>query len=258
MIWYPYQQMKTMKEPYHIVDAQGVYLYTREDKLIDSVSSWWSVIHGYKHPELNRAIQEQTERFAHVMLGGLTHEPVEKLSQKLEEWLPGDLDYCFFSDSGSVAVEVALKMALQYHINGGSSRSKVLSLTHAYHGDTFKTMEVGDDPDYHGILREKRDVVHIPTQVEELERVFAEQGETFSCFIVEPLLQGAGGMRMYDVSFLRRARQLCDQYGVLLIFDEVATGFGRTGHRFVADLVPVSYTHLWPCIWAISGMLLRK
>ena len=128
-------------------------------------------------------------------------------------------------------------MALQYHINRGSSRSKVLSLTHAYHGDTFKTMEVGDDPDYHGILREKRDVVHIPTQVEELERVFAEQGETFSCFIVEPLLQGAGGMRMYDVSFLRRARQLCDQYGVLLIFDEVATGFGRTGHRFVADLV---------------------
>lgn len=195
------------------------------------------MIHGYKHPELNRAIQEQTERFAHVMLGGLTHEPVERLSQKLEEWLPGDLDYCFFSDSGSVAVEVALKMALQYHINGGSSRSKVLSLTHAYHGDTFKTMEVGDDPDYHGILREKRDVVHIPTQVEELERVFAEQGETFSCFIVEPLLQGAGGMRMYDVSFLRRARQLCDQYGVLLIFDEVATGFGRTGHRFVADLV---------------------
>ena len=237
MIWYPYQQMKTMKEPYHIVDAQGVYLYTREDKLIDSVSSWWSVIHGYKHPELNRAIQEQTERFAHVMLGGLTHEPVEKLSQKLEEWLPGDLDYCFFSDSGSVAVEVALKMALQYHINGGSDRSKVLSLTHAYHGDTFKTMEVGDDPDYHGILREKRDVVHIPTQVEELERVFAEKGETFSCFIVEPLLQGAGGMRMYDVSFLRRARQLCDQYGVLLIFDEVATGFGRTGHRFAADLV---------------------
>ncbi len=113
----------------------------------------------------------------------------------------------------------------------------MLALTHAYHGDTFKTMEVGDDPDYHGILREKRDVVHIPTQVEELERVFAEQGETFSCFIVEPLLQGAGGMRMYDVSFLRRARQLCDQYGVLLIFDEVATGFGRTGHRFVADLV---------------------
>ena len=95
MIWYPYQQMKTMKEPYHIVDAQGVYLYTREDKLIDSVSSWWSVIHGYKHPELNRAIQEQTERFAHVMLGGLTHEPVEKLSQKLEEWLPGDLTTAF-------------------------------------------------------------------------------------------------------------------------------------------------------------------
>ena len=113
MIWYPYEQMKTMRTPYKIVDAKGVYLYTPDQRLIDSVSSWWSVIHGYKHPELNRAITAQAERFSHVMLGGLTHEPAQRLSDKLQAFLPGDLDYSFFSDSGSVAVEVALKMALQ-------------------------------------------------------------------------------------------------------------------------------------------------
>ena len=241
MIWYPYQQMKTMKAPYEIIDAEGVYLYTENQKLIDSVSSWWSVIHGYKHPVLTEAIKSQADCFSHVMLGGLTHEPVRKLAEKLEEWLPGDLDYCFFSDSGSVAVEVALKMALQYYVNRGDwKRTKVLSLTHAYHGDTFKTMEVGDDEDYHFILEaygEKKDVIHIPTRIDALEEAFARCHEELNCFIVEPLLQGAGGMRMYDISFLRRARELCDQYGVLLVFDEVATGFGRTGNRFVADLV---------------------
>lgn len=237
MIWYPYQQMKHMNEPYKIEDAEGVYLYTKDKALIDSVSSWWSVIHGYKHPVLNKAIREQTEQFAHVMLGGLTHEPVERLSKKLEEWLPGDLDYCFFSDSGSVAVEVALKMAYQFYLNQGQSREKVLSLTHSYHGDTFKTMEVGDDGDYHAIIREKPNVVHIDTRIEDLERAFLAHGQEFYCMIVEPLLQGAGGMQMYDISFLERARRLCDEYGVLLIFDEVATGFGRTGNRFVADLV---------------------
>lgn len=241
MIWYPYEQMKTMRSPYQIVDAQGVYLHTPEKKMIDSVSSWWSVIHGYKHPELNRAAEEQLGKFAHVMLGGLTHEPARRLSQKLKEWLPGDLDYCFFSDSGSVGVEVALKMALQYFVNRGENgRTKVLALEHAYHGDTFKTMEVGDDEDYHFVLKaygKSKNVIHIPTDIQEMETAFSRYHEQLNCFIVEPLLQGAGGMRMYDVSFLKRARQLCDQYGILLIFDEVATGFGRTGNRFVADIV---------------------
>ena len=118
MIWYPYEQMKTMKEPWKIVDAQAVYLDTGEKRMIDSVSSWWSVIHGYKHPELNQAILSQAERFSHVMLGGLTHEPVQKLSEKLQSWLPGYLDYCFFSDSGSVAVEVALARGLLPKIEG--------------------------------------------------------------------------------------------------------------------------------------------
>lgn len=230
-----------MKNPYKVVNAEGVYLYTEDQKMIDSVSSWWSVIHGYKHPALTEAIKSQADVFSHVMLGGLTHEPVQKLSDKLAKWLPGDLDYCFFSDSGSVAVEVALKMALQYYVNQGDmKRIKVLSLTHAYHGDTFKTMEVGDDEDYHFILEaygENPNVIHVPTEIPALEKAFETYHEELNCFIVEPLLQGAGGMRMYDVSFLQRARELCDQYGVLLIFDEVATGFGRTGNRFVADLV---------------------
>ena len=241
MIWYPYEQMKTMKAPYKIVDANGIYLYTEDHRLIDSVSSWWSVIHGYKHPELNQAIISQVEKFSHVMLGGLTHESAQKLSEKLQSWLPGDLNYSFFSDSGSVAVEVALKMALQYYMNRGEEqRTMILALEHAYHGDTFKTMEVGDDEDYHFVLKaygQSKYVVHIPTEVGALEQAFLKYHDRLNCFIVEPLLQGAGGMRMYDVSFLKRARELCDEYGVLLVFDEVATGFGRTGHRFVADLV---------------------
>lgn len=241
MIWYPYQQMKTMPPPFEIVDAEGVYLYTKDQKLIDSVSSWWSVIHGYKHPALTEAIVSQARKFSHVMLGGLTHEPVKRLSDKLQSWLPGDLDYCFFSDSGSVAVEVALKMALQYYMNRGETgRTQILALEHAYHGDTFKTMEAGDDEDYHFVLQAygpSRHVIHIPTDITALEAAFAQHHQTLNCLLVEPLLQGAGGMRMYDLSFLERARELCDQYGVLLIFDEVATGFGRTGHRFVADRV---------------------
>ena len=232
MIWYPYEQMKTMKAPYKIEDANGVYLYTKDQKLIDSVSSWWCMIHGYKHPELTAAIQEQAGKFCHVMLGGLTHDPVQKLSAKLEEFLPGDLNYCFFSDSGSVGVEVALKMALQYNTNRlddrrlvmqldnahhGSElkkRTMVLALEHAYHGDTFKAMEVGDDEDYHFAFDKKEGVVHIPTEIPALEEAFAKYHDRLNCFIVEPLLQGAGGMRMYDISFLKRARALCDEYDV--------------------------------------------
>lgn len=242
MIWFPYQQMQTMAPPLKIKAARGVHLFTDDGQdLIDSIASWWCVIHGYNHPEMNAAIAGQLEKFAHVMLGGLTHDAAEELAAKLAAWLPGDLDYCFFSDSGSVAVEVALKMAWQFHANRGSARRGILALNHAYHGDTFKAMEAGDDPDYHFAFGagdgDKRDAVHVPTEIPALEAAFRERGDQLACFIVEPLLQGAGGMRMYDVAFLRRARELCDQYDVLLIFDEVATGFGRTGNRFVADLV---------------------
>lgn len=237
MIWYPYQQMKTQKTPIKVLDAQGVLLKTDRGDLIDSTSSWWSTLHGYKHPVLNQAIIQQVEQFSHVMMGGLTHEPVEKLSKKLEEFLPEDLNHCFFSDSGSVGVEIALKMALQFQTNRNSPRRKILALEHAYHGDTFKAMEVGDDSDYHFAFGEKKDVIHIPTEITALETAIETHHLEISCVIVEPLLQGAGGMRMYALDFLVRLRELCDKYDLLLIFDEVATGFGRTGHRFVADLV---------------------
>ncbi len=239
MIWYPYTQMKGMKTPFKVLDAQGVYLFTDQGKMIDSISSWWCMIHGYKNKEINEAIKNQVDMFSHVMLAGISHRSVEQLSQKLQEYLPGDLDYCFYSDSGSVGVEVALKMAFQFFVNKGCRRSKLLSLKHAYHGDTFMCMKAGDEEDYNFLLsdQDKKDVIHVPTEINELEKVFAEHGSEFYAFIVEPLLQGAGGMKMYGIDFLRRARQLCDEHGVLLIFDEVATGFGRTGFRFVSDLV---------------------
>ena len=241
MIWRPYVQMKHMPAPYPIVDAHGVWLRTPEREMIDSISSWWCMIHGYNHPEMVAAICEQASKLSHVMLAGLTHEPAERLSRKLESWLPGDLNYFFFSDSGSVGVEVALKMALQFYVNRGErERTTVLALEHAYHGDTFKTMEVGDDPEYHFILDAygpREHVRHIPPTLAALEEAFDRWHDRLNCLIVEPLLQGAGGMRMYDVSFLRRARELCDRYDALLVFDEVATGMGRTGNRFVSDLV---------------------
>lgn len=238
MIWYPYTQMKNMKEPIKIVGAEGIYLYTETQKLIDTTSSWWSVIHGYNNKELNNVMKEQIDIFSHVMLGGLTHDPVLKLSNKLKEMLPGDLNYCFYSDSGSVAVEVSLKMAVQFFFNQNKPLKKeILALEHSYHGDTFKTMAIGDDEDYHLAFPEKEGVYHVPPNEVLLEEILVEHHETLAAFIVEPLLQGAGGMRIYDVNFLKIAKQLCKKYDVLLIFDEVATGFGRTGHRFVSDLV---------------------
>lgn len=238
MIWYPYTQMKTMKQPRKIVGAEGVYLHTEDGRLIDSISSWWSMIHGYNNKELNNAIKNQVDNLSHVMLGGLTHEPVEKLAKKIKDILPKDLNYSFFSDSGSVAVEVAVKMGIQYYFNlDKKNKKKILALKDSYHGDTFKAMEIGDDSDYHFAFGEKKDVIHIDTDLAELEQIFEKYHEELAAFIVEPLLQGAGGMKMYSVEFLKKARVLCDKYDVLFIYDEVATGFGRTGNMFVADLV---------------------
>jgi adenosylmethionine-8-amino-7-oxononanoate aminotransferase len=230
--------MKTMKQPRKIVGAEGVYLHTEDGRLIDSISSWWSMIHGYNNKELNNAIKNQVDNLSHVMLGGLTHEPVEKLAKKIKDILPKDLNYSFFSDSGSVAVEVAVKMGIQYYFNlDKKNKKKILALKDSYHGDTFKAMEIGDDSDYHFAFGEKKDVIHIDTDLAELEQIFEKYHEELAAFIVEPLLQGAGGMKMYSVEFLKKARVLCDKYDVLFIYDEVATGFGRTGNMFVADLV---------------------
>lgn len=238
MIWQPYTQMKTMEEPKKITYAKGIYLYQDEKKYIDTTSSWWSVIHGYNNEEINNVLKDQIEQFSHVMLGGLTHDPVEKLTEKLKNMLPGSLNNCFYSDSGSVAVEVALKMAIQYFNNQGLNQKKeIVALEHAYHGDTFKTMAIGDDPDYHLAFPEKEGIHHVPVDIQALKSLLEEKHESIAAFIVEPLLQGAGGMQMYDVKFLEEARKLTNAYNVVFIFDEVATGFGRTGHRFVADLV---------------------
>lgn len=238
MIWYPYEQMKTMKVPYEIENANGIFLETNNKKLIDSVCSWWCAIHGYSNKEINEAAIEQINKFSHVMLGGLTHKPAEKLVEKLKEILPKNLDYVFFSDSGSVAVEVALKMAIQFYDNRGDSQKReIVSLKEAYHGDTFKTMAVGDDVDYHKAFPEKEGIYNIDIEIKALENILINKHKTIAAVIVEPLLQGAAGMKMYDVSFLKRARELCDKYDILLIFDEVATGFGRTGNMFVSDLV---------------------
>lgn len=185
MIWYPYEQMKTMKMPYKVHDARGVYLHTDKGDMIDSVSSWWSVIHGYNHPELNEAIISQVNKLSHVMLGGLVSDATERLADKLSTFLPEDLDYCFFSDSGSVAVEVAIKMALQYFVNKNNlKRTKVLSLQHSYHGDTFKTMEIGDDEDYHFVLKaygKSENVINIPTEISALEEAFERYHEELNC-----------------------------------------------------------------------------
>lgn len=237
MLWYPYSQHKTMKEPYEIEYASGVYLYTKDKKLIDSVSSWWSVIHGYNHPELNSAINKQLESFAHVMQGGLSHKASKKLAKTLESILPGDLNHVFFSDSGSVGVEVALKMAIQFYSNHRINKNHIIALNNSYHGDTFKTMEIGDDIDYHLAFPSKNGVYHINSSALELEEVLKSHHKSIAALIVEPLLQGAGGMRIYSKDFLISARELCNKYDILLIFDEVATGFGRTGHMFVSELV---------------------
>ncbi|MDD6545702.1 MAG: adenosylmethionine--8-amino-7-oxononanoate transaminase [Pseudomonadota bacterium] len=236
-LWYPYTQMKHMKAPFHVTGADGVYMHTDRGDLIDATSSWWCMIYGYRNEEICRAMAEQAMKLPHVMMANVVHDGARDFSDRLAEILPGTLNHVFFSDSGSVSVEIALKMGYQYFVNQKKPRKKILSLKNAYHGDTFMAMSVGDDEDFHGAFPKNPDVTHIPVTIEALEDAFRKEGEQYCSMIVEPLLQGAGGMKMYDASFLKRARELCDEYGVILIYDEVATGFGRTGHRFAADLV---------------------
>ena len=243
-IWFPYTQMKNMTPPLHIDRGEGVYLYTKDEKkLIDTVSSWWSTIHGYNNLEINNAIKDQIDKGSHMMLGGLVHDPVIKFSKKLASILPKDLDHCFFSDSGSVGVEVALKMAVQYFSNQGMKKTKFISYKDSYHGDTWKAMEVGDDPDYHKAFKGNNTPSNFyvtPDNINELEEVLKNNSKEIAGFIVEPILQGAGGFKIHSREYLKKARILCDKYDILFIFDEVATGFGRTGNLFVADedLVP--------------------
>ena len=257
-VWYPYSQMSLEEPRFKVVHAEGEF-FTLEngEKLIDGISSWWAAIHGYNHPELNQALIDQVQRFSHVMLGGLTHDPVQKLADVLVKITPEGLNHVFFSDSGSVAVEVALKMAVQYYANQGrKAKCKFVSLHNAYHGDTFKTMEVGNDPDYKGSYDHVLHTgyyVSIPeggfepsdeqlqAAIDELEVLFEAKGDKIAGFIVEPLMQGAAGFQLYSPAYLKAAKALCDKHEVLFIADEVATGFGRTGKLFAcnhADITP--------------------
>lgn len=246
-LWYPYAQMKTLSPPLEVVSASGCQLQLADGReLIDGISSWWAAIHGYNHPVLNQAIADQLGQMAHVMLGGLTHQPAQKLAEKLVKITPQGLDHVFFSDSGSVGVEIALKMAWQYHKQRGhTEKTQFIALTHAYHGDTYMAMSVGDDSDFSAafshVLRPAI-LVDPPYEkdqeeaaIQALKQLLSEKGDQIAAMIVEPILQGAGGFRSYSPSYLDRATQLCHAHDVLMIFDEVATGFGRTGKFFAAD-----------------------
>jgi adenosylmethionine---8-amino-7-oxononanoate aminotransferase len=258
-VWLPYAQMKTADAPLPVVRTQGSRIVLADGReLIDGVASWWTACHGYNQPHIRHAVAKQLKQMPHVMFGGLTHEPAQTLARRLAELLPGDLNRVFFSDSGSVAVEVALKMALQYSINRGTrGRTQFVAFKGGYHGDTTGAMAVSDTEDgmhalFAGLLSQHH-IVNLPDSDEHaavLDRLLAERGDSIAAIIVEPLVQGAGGMKFHDVKVLTCLRALADKYGLLLIFDEVFTGFGRTGTMFACEAAGVA-----PDIIALSKAL---
>ncbi len=255
-IWHPYTSTLTPLTCYPVASANGVHIKLEDGtELVDGMSSWWSTIHGYNHPHLNQAAHQQIDQVSHVMFGGITHQPAISLCKKLLSLAPNNLEHVFLADSGSVAVEVSLKMALQYWHAKGERRPKFLTLRHGYHGDTFAAMSV-TDPDnsmhslYKGFLPE-----HIfaesptcgywdewkPEDLADFEDKIDSHYQELAAVILEPIVQGAGGMRIYHPEFLKGVRRLCDKYDLLLIADEIATGFGRTGKLFAcehADIQP--------------------
>jgi len=248
-IWLPYAQMKTVSPPLPVVSTHGARIVLADGReLIDGIASWWTACHGYNHPHIRRAVEAQLETMPHVMFGGLVHEQALQLATRLSSLLPDDLTRVFFSDSGSVAVEVALKMATQYWINRGDrSRNKFVAFTGGYHGDTTGAMAVSDpEAGMHaafGGLMPGHYVIALPEDDATLaafENVLATHATSIAGIILEPLVQGAGGMRFHAPDVLRRVRSLADKYGTLLIFDEVFTGFGRTGTMFACTQAGVA------------------
>jgi adenosylmethionine---8-amino-7-oxononanoate aminotransferase len=243
-VWLPYTQMKTARPPLPVVATDGVRIRLADGReLIDGIASWWTACHGYNHPYIRDAVTRQLETMPHVMFGGLAHEPALTLARRLAALLPGDLDRVFFSDSGSVAVEVALKMAVQFWINRGvRGRTKFVAFTGGYHGDTTGAMAVCDPHEgmhalFAGLLPQQI-VVDLPSDDERaaaLDTLLSERADSIAGLIVEPLVQGAGGMLFHDDAVLKRLRALADKYELLLIFDEIFTGFGRTGAMFACD-----------------------
>ncbi|KAA5926447.1 adenosylmethionine--8-amino-7-oxononanoate transaminase [Achromobacter xylosoxidans] len=243
-IWLPYAQMKTATPPLPVVRSHGSRLELADGRqLIDGVASWWTACHGYNHPHIARALREQLDAMPHVMFGGLTHEPALTLARRLAGLLGPGLDRVFYTDSGSVAVEVAMKMAVQFWLNQGErGRSRFLAFRGGYHGDTLGTMAVCDpDEGMHSLFRgmlAEHDIVDLPRDDAAMARLDAfleTRGPQLAGILVEPLVQGAGGMLLHEPQVLRRLRQLADRHGLLLIFDEIFTGFGRTGTMFAFE-----------------------
>jgi adenosylmethionine---8-amino-7-oxononanoate aminotransferase len=248
-VWLPYAQMKTATQPLAVTGTHGSRIVLANGReLIDGIASWWTACHGYNHPHIRDALIRQAGIMPHVMFGGLAHEPALTLARRLSALLPGDLDRVFFSESGSVAVEIALKMALQFWRNRGEGRrSRFVTFRGAYHGDTTGAMAVSDPRDsmhalFSGLLPQHVNVA-LPEDEESiaaLAAVLEREAESLAGIIVEPLVQGAGGMRFHHPDVLRRLRRLTDQHGLLLIFDEIFTGFGRTGSMFACEQAGVT------------------
>ncbi len=253
-IWHPYTSMTEPLPCYAVASAQGVRIKLTDGReLIDGMSSWWAAIHGYNHPLLNAAVEQQLKSMSHIMFGGLTHRPAVELAQKLVDLTAAPLRHVFFADSGSVSVEVAIKMAIQYwYAQGFKNKQKLLTVRGGYHGDTLGGMSVCDP--VNGMHSLFRDILpqHLfaprpecnpdgSTNIAELESLLSQNQDSICAIIIEPIVQGAGGMRFYCADYLQQLRALCDQYQVLLILDEIATGFGRTGTLFAyeqAGIVP--------------------
>ena len=265
-LWHPYASLPPTYPNIVIDHAEGIYIVTKEGtRLIDGMSSWWASIHGYNHPVLNAAMIEQLGRMAHVMFGGLSHQPAIDLGKKLLSIVPDGLDAIFYADSGSIAVEVALKMALQYQIAAGCPNKNQFASTHSgYYGDTWHAMSVCDPVGgMHSLYGKQLPLQHfVPApplgferelaqnERDELTTFFAKHSAQLAGFIIEPIIQGAGGMRFYSPEYLQLLRQLCDENDVLLIADEIATGFGRSGKLFACE-----YANISPDIMTIGKAL---